>query len=81
MMTLQEIIKQIEALPDDAINELEAYLKARRNKAIDDDEMTQLASAFAAMREGLSDDALDEIVWAMNVEYIEPDSEDNELSS
>jgi len=77
-MTLEEIMKAVEALPADELSMLKTHIQEREKqfqsrKKID---MSVVREAIAEIQEGLSEQEIREIVAAMNEEYIEPDDAD-----
>ena len=72
-MTLQEIIEAVDALPLNEMQQVRQHIEQREtdeeNPIIDIDAVEK---ALAELREGFSEEDLEELEWAMNVEYIEP---------
>ncbi len=73
-MSLQEIFKLIDTLSPDERAQVKEYAG---NMVLTQSNVDIILAVAAQMREGLSKEDLDEIEWAMNVEYIEPLDEDN----
>lgn len=73
-MTLQELKTAISELSTEDLRILESYIHDRRKllETAKPLNVEALEQAIEAMREGLTEEDLDEIEWAMNVEYIEP---------
>jgi hypothetical protein len=80
MMTLQDVMKAVDRLSADELRELRRYLDQRESTAAleltPDERARRLDKAFEQLREGLTQEQLDEMTGAMNAEYIEPFDED-----
>ena len=76
MTTLQEVIQAVEQLSPEERAELRAYLDRHEAEApptlSPEERARKLDEAFARLREGLTQEQLDEMTAAMNEEYIEP---------
>lgn len=78
VMTLQEVIKAVDRLTPDEVRQLLLYLEQREIEIMTEqppspeDRARRLNEAFAQLRKGLTPRQIDEIVEAMNEEYIEP---------
>ena len=77
MDKLSEIYQAIDQLNRDEFRKLRAYIEQRVEQPViaNEDPQTKIAAlrdAFAKIREGMSQEELDEMIWAMNYEYIEP---------
>lgn len=70
-MTLHDVMKAVDELSSEDLRVLHHYIEQRQQTSATD-KSTALSAVIAAMREGLSEQDLDEIEWAMNVEYIQP---------
>ena len=79
-MTLQELFRAVDRLSPNEQNELRNYLNRLQNDPSDvmspAERAQRLDAAFDAFRIGLDDATLDEIVNAMNDDYIEPIGDD-----
>lgn len=75
-MTLAELMKAVDELSHEELRQLREYIQQQEHKHGELD-IDALEMVFAELREGFSDHDLDELEWAMNVEYIEP-VDDNE---
>lgn len=77
-MTLSEILKAVDALTLDERRQLRDYLdrheseSLRRSHFSPEQRIQMLEEASAAIREGLTQDELEQMIAAMNEEYIEP---------
>jgi hypothetical protein len=77
-MTLQDVIRAVDRLSSEERRELREYLEQRESTERVAQELSpqerarRLREGFAKLREGLSEAELDEIIEAMNAEYIEP---------
>lgn len=72
-MTLNELIRAIDALSDDEREQLRDYINQPRTVSLTAEERIQaLREASAAIREGMTEAELGEMIAAMNEEYIEP---------
>lgn len=78
-MTLNELIRAVDALSEDELAQLRDYINHRQFREQTNTELRPgttdvdaLIEAIDQMREGLTEQQLDEIVAAMNEEYIEP---------
>ena len=85
MENLRELYGQIDRLDDAGLEDLRAYIEQRMKQPqnVSEDAQTKieaLRDAFAEMRAGLTDEELEEIVEAMNSEYIEPANPARELA-
>lgn len=74
---LQGIFRAIDRLNQDQLAQLRAYVEQRIVQPQITDETPQekiaaLHAAFAEMREGLTEEELEQIIHDMNYEYIEP---------
>ncbi len=83
MMTLHDVKKAVDKLSSDERRELREYLDQRESmeqpgsQLSPEERIRRLDVAARALREGLTQEQLDEISEAMNEEYIEPlDDED-----
>lgn len=72
MTTLEEVLKAVDTLSADELIQLQHYLTQRQHSEATTDKAAALDGAIQAMREGLSEQDLNEIEWAMNVEFINP---------
>jgi DNA-binding GntR family transcriptional regulator len=78
MMNLQQVKEAIDRLTPEELRELRAYLAERetmppaQHDLPPEERARRLDEAFIKMREGLTSEQLEEIVAAMNEEYIEP---------
>ncbi len=78
-MDLKTLITAIDRLPADELEQLRQYI-AQRHEALQQtpqERITVLNAAFAAIREGLTEEELGQMIADMNGEYIEPDDEDS----
>lgn len=74
-MTFNELLKAVDQLNDDELTKLKEHIASREQQSngMDIDEIERI---FAEMREGFSEQDLDELEWAMNVEYVKPLDDD-----
>lgn len=72
-MTLNELIKAVDTLSGEELRQLRDYVNQRHihNHSVDE-RIQMLEEASDAIREGLTQEQLDEMFTAMNDEYIEP---------
>jgi hypothetical protein len=70
--TLDEVLKAVDRLSADELLQLQQYVTQRQRSELTTDKASALDAAIQAMREGLTEHDLDEIEWAMNVEFIKP---------
>lgn len=86
-MTLDEIMREVHHLSDEELHHLRNYIDQIQTKTQTDrleplikespeESIRQLDTAFAEIREGLTQEQIDEMIEAMNAEYIEPFVED-----
>lgn len=82
MSDLEKLYRTIDALPPDQLAQTLAYVQQRYERLQQERQPTDremqariatLDRAFARLREGFSKEDLEELVWAMNVEHIDPD--------
>jgi len=82
MNDLQALLQQIDQLSRDELIIVEQHLQARKQKtetleAVSQEDveawMTALHEAINDFRAGLTEGELDEIIDAMNAEYVDPD--------
>jgi len=71
MTTLDELLKVVDTLSPEELSELQNYVQ-QRQQSTTTDKATALKAAIAALRNGLSEQDLDEIEWAMNAEFVKP---------
>jgi hypothetical protein len=77
-MTLQDVMKAVDSLSPEELRELRTYLDQREStvhpahEISSEERARRLDQAFEQLREGLTQEQLDEITEAMNAEYIEP---------
>jgi uncharacterized protein YeeX (DUF496 family) len=72
-MTLNELIKAVDALSEEELRQLRDYVNQRPVHRLSAEErIRMLEEASAAIREGLTQAELSEMISAMNEEYIEP---------
>lgn len=83
MLTLQDVIKAVDQLSPDERRELREYLDQRESVPQPVQELTpeerirRMDEAVKAIREGMTQAELEDMIAAMNEEYIEPvDDED-----
>ncbi|MCI0555803.1 MAG: hypothetical protein L0287_33065 [Anaerolineae bacterium] len=69
-MTLAELIKAVDELSHEELRQLREYIEQQERKPAELD-IDALEQVFAELREGFSKKDLEELEWAMNVEYIE----------
>ncbi len=74
-MTLDELFHQINQLGDDELRQLQEHIEQRRREAAEA-RARAFAEAVEALREGLTEEQIAEIVEAMNYEHVEPYDED-----
>lgn len=77
MDNLREVFRTLDRLNDEELAEVRAYIDQRRAQPqiADEDVQAKIAAlheAFAEIREGMSQEELDDMIKAMNSEYIEP---------
>jgi hypothetical protein len=78
MTDLQALFETIDHLQPEEFEQVEQYIKRRSDEhqrhkptaAEVQAKMAALDAATAALREGLTDEQLEQMTWAMNVEYI-----------
>ncbi len=81
-MTLQELMRAVDALSYDELNQLRHYMDEREQQlhfpqdATPEERIRRLDAAAAAIREGMTKEQLAEMTATMNEEYIEPFDED-----
>lgn len=85
-MTLQELMRAIDHLSRPELDQLRQYIDQREKEQerqihpargdTPQERVRRLDAAAAAIREGLTQEELDEMTAAMNAEYIEPFDED-----
>ena len=77
-MNLHEVIKLLDDLSPEELNELREQIEQRLETqasargSTPDERIRRLNAAASAIREGFSDEEWAEVVRAMNEEYIEP---------
>jgi hypothetical protein len=69
-MTLEQLLQEVNRLTEDDLRRLQEYIKQKRQTAARD-RTEQLMKGFDKLREGLSEKQLEELEWAINVEYVE----------
>lgn len=78
-MTLRELKEAVQQLEPRELLDLRDFIEKRIS--VEEDvhpKVAALRHAIDLMREGLTEEDLDEIEWAMNVEYIEPLNTDDD---
>ena len=70
-MTLAEVMKAVDELSQEELRQLREYIQQQEHKHGELD-IEALEEVFAELREGFSEHDLEELEWAMNVEYVEP---------
>jgi preprotein translocase subunit SecA len=73
-MTLEQLYEQINQLTDEELSQLQDYVK-RRLRQEEQARAKAILEAFADMREGLTEAQLDQLEWAINYRYVEPDDD------
>jgi ElaB/YqjD/DUF883 family membrane-anchored ribosome-binding protein len=73
-MTFEELLREVDKLSDDELRVLRERIDPRLKDA--NAKIRALREALAELREGLSEEELAEIEWAMNVETGEAFDED-----
>ncbi len=82
MMTLQDVKQAVDRLSPGERRKLREYLAQRESteqpvlELTPEERIRRLDAAVEALREGLTQQELDEMTEAMNTEYIEPIDED-----
>jgi hypothetical protein len=71
-MTLDKLKEAIDQLSADERQHLREYIEQHETPSTKKLDMRALDQVFAELREGFSEEDLDELEWAMNVEYVEP---------
>jgi hypothetical protein len=76
-MTLKEMIEAVDSLTPSERRELRAYLEHQEGQQNQsalsiEERLNRLNAGFAAIVEGMTPEQIDEMVEAMNAEYIEP---------
>jgi hypothetical protein len=71
-MTLDKLKEAINTLSREERQHLREYIEQRETPPAKKLDMDALDQIFAELREGFSEEDLDELEWAMNVEYVEP---------
>lgn len=77
MDSLHDLYRTLDRLNDEELDQVQAYINQRRAQPqiADEDVQAKIAAlheAFAEIREGMTQEELDEMIKAMNSEYIEP---------
>ncbi|MBI5958456.1 MAG: hypothetical protein HY866_06975 [Chloroflexi bacterium] len=81
-MTLQEMIKAIDLLHPDELRQLRSYIDQRESavrhayELSPEERIQRMDAAVEVIREGMTQAELDEMIEAMNAEYIEPFDEE-----
>lgn len=75
-MTLAEIFRLVDQLSPEERRQVRAYIDEREQETsvgtlTPEERWRRLEAGFAALREGMTQDELDELTEAMNAEYIE----------
>lgn len=82
MMTLQDVIKAVDRLSPEELRELRSYLDQREStdqythELTPEERIRRMDAAVEAIREGMTQEQIDEMIEAMNAEYVEPFDED-----
>jgi hypothetical protein len=72
-MSLKEMIEAVDRLSPDEMRQLREHIEQKeRETGKRELDIEAIEQVFADLREGFSEEDLDELEWAMNVEYIEP---------
>jgi hypothetical protein len=71
IMTIGDLLKAVDTLTTEELQMLRERLDQLQHD-VRNPEPESLASALEKFREGLTDEQLDQIEWAMNVEVIKP---------
>lgn len=72
-MTLQDMLKAVDDLSPEEMRLLREHIEQKeREQRQPKLDLAALEQVFADLRAGFSEEDLDELEWAMNVEYIEP---------
>lgn len=75
-MSIDDLLEAVDQLNPDELRQLQQRITARRQQMSPDEVFATLQKAFADIREGLSEEELQDMVDAMNHEYIEPVDDD-----
>lgn len=73
MTDLDALFKTIDTLTDAELETIYHYINQRRKVITPEERIAALEQGFAMMRKGIIKAELDEIIDAMNSEYINPD--------
>ncbi len=82
MLTLQDVMKAVDQLSPEERRELREYLDQRESapqpaqELSPDERIRRMDEAVKAIREGMTQAELEDMIAAMNAEYIEPIDED-----
>jgi hypothetical protein len=71
-MTLQDMMKAVEDLSPDEMRQLRQHIEQKERERQPELDMDAIEQVFDDLREGFSEEDLDQLEWAMNVEHIEP---------
>jgi hypothetical protein len=81
-MALQDLLQAVDALSTEDLETLYVHISEQRQYRQPDDrhnaplDMDELDEILADLRDGFDGKDLDELEWAMNVEYLEPLEDD-----
>lgn len=70
-MSLEQLLHQIDQLTGDELRQLQEHIERRRREAAEE-RVRAFDEVVAALREGLTEQEIEEIIAAINAEYIEP---------
>jgi hypothetical protein len=70
-MVLQDLIAAIDTLPSEDVERLLEHLQ-KRQQQIAEEKIHTLRETLAELREGFSEQDLEALTWAMNVEFKTP---------
>lgn len=82
MMTLKDIMQAVDHLSHEELQYLRQYIEQREwqthpaRGSTPEERIRRMNRAAAMIREGMTQDQLDEMIAAMNEEYIEPVDDD-----
>lgn len=72
-MTLDELMKAVDTLSGEELRQLRDYVNQRHaHKFSPEQRIQMLDEASNAIREGMTQEELDEMIAVMNEEYVEP---------
>lgn len=79
-MSLEQLLQQVDQLTEDELRQLQEHVERRRREAAEA-RSEKLMRAFEELREGLTEEQLDMLEWALKYKCVEQRGGSDELGT